>query len=298
MTLGLSNHSSVQDERGKGRAFLSPKEKENKEQQLADALRAASPDRLRMALADQLRQGNVRASLRVSAALTERGVAPCFRYESPTGYCTLPRREDFILSATRRQELESEGAVVIRDDEATQGEPSALSGKAEFILLCADLQWIATTYPKHKPEWNRAAGIFDPAKLMRTAAYLYWDGQRTPGQIAKALALSEQQQRECAWIQCLHVERWKHRLHKRQAIARARITAPVREGDKRAKGDQDTTIERRSDLWLCAELADWKPQRTATLYAMKTGLPLPRNLVAKQLAKLPKVRRTDEVLVI
>ena len=48
---------------------------------------------------------------------------------------------------------------------------------------------------------------------------------------------------------------------------------------------------------LCAGLVDWKPQGTATLYASMTGETLPRNIVGKQLGKLPKVRRIDEVVV-
>jgi hypothetical protein len=65
--------------------------------------------------------------------------------------------------------------------------------------------------------------------------------------------------------------------------------------DRRSAGEQDATIRRRLDLWICAEIGDWKPQRTADLYEMKTGEAIARNLVAKQLAKIPKVRRTSSV---
>ncbi len=84
-------------------------------------------------------------------------------------------------------------------------------------------------------------------------------------------------------------------MHLRWPIARARIADGIKAHDRRAQADQDATIKRRADLWLCAELADWKPQRTADLFAMLTGEVLPRNVVAKQLDKLPKVRRTDSV---
>ena len=168
--------------------------------------------------------------------------------------------------------------------------------EADFILMCADLQWIIARYPNHAPEWNRLTSIFDPTKFVKTAEYLHWYGRRTSGQVAKALALNEQQQRECAWIQCLHVGRWRERLYRRLSVAETRISSAVREGDKRPIPDQDATIKRRCDLWLCAELAEWKPQRTADFYLMKMGTMLPRNVVAKQLEKLPRVRRADEII--
>lgn len=259
-------------ERGGGRAFLSPDDKAlsslegmdddiTRENRLALALKNASTERLKSSLAHQVAELNTEGALRVSSELTLRGIAPCFR--------DIPINDEWL-----RQHW---------------------SG-VEPILLLVDLQWIVSAYPDHVPEWKRVESIFNPRKFRKTAEYLHWDGKRSSGQIAKALALTEQQQRECVWIQCLHVERWRRRLLKRLPIAQARIASDIRDRDKRPSADQDETINRRSDLWLCAELADWKPQRTATLYAMKTGKILPRNVVGKQLEKLPKVRRTDEVL--
>lgn len=265
----VTNPFEANKERGSGRAFLSPDDTalsdldgiddtKSRAGRLALVLHSTSTDRLKAALLDQLMQLNTDGAMRVSAELTARGIAPCFR-----------------------------GRPVER---------AFWCPEIDFILALGDMQWIVSTYPAHVPEWARAKAIFDPKRFRKGGEFLFWDGQRTPGQIAKALALTEQQQRECAWIQCLHVERWRSRLFKRWQIAAARVASAVREGDKRPSVDQDVTIKRRSDLWLCAELADWRPQRTATLYAAMTGETLPRNVVAKQLAKLPRVRRTDEVL--
>lgn len=270
MSIFQTETTQADKERGSGRAFLLPDDKalssldeatgdRSRSDRLALALRGASTDRLKVALVEQIKQLNTDGALRVSAELTARGIAPCFRG-------TFDKREWWL------------------------GIPDA-----DFILILGDLQWIITMYPNHRTEWQRAQPIFDPRRFRKTAEYLHWEGQRSAGQIAKALALTEAMQRESAWIQCLHVERWRHRLFKRLPIAHARITATIRENDRRLIGDQDATIKRRSDLWLCAELADWKPQRTASLYAMMTGETLPRNVVAKQLEKMPKVRRTDEV---
>lgn len=272
MSLCQTDISQASKERGAGRAFLLPDDTvlnnleeitddKSHSDRLALALRGASTDRLMVALVEQIKRLNTDGALRVSAELTVRGIAPCFRGN-------FDRRELWL------------------------GFPDA-----DLILMLGDLQWIATMHPNHITEWERAQSIFDPRRFRKTAEYLHWEGRRSAGQIAKALALTEQQQRECAWIQCLHVERWRQRLFKRLPIAQARIASAIRASDKRPNEDQDATIKRRSDLWLCAELADWKPQRTACLHGMMTGEPLPRNVVAKQLGKLPKVRRTDDVSV-
>lgn len=226
---------------------------------LALVLKGASTERLKTAFIDQIRHRNTDGALRVSAELATRGVAPCFR-----------------------------GIPVT--NEWWTGNPVS-----DFILLAADLQWIITAHPNHRTDWDRAQSIFDPAKFKKVAQYLYWDGRRTPGQVAKALGLSDEQQRECAWIQCLHVERWRTRLFMRLPVAQAKITGAVRATDRRHADEQDATIKRRVNLWQCAELANWKPQRTADFYAAMTGETLARNVVGNQLAKLPKVRRTDFV---
>jgi hypothetical protein len=268
----------VDEERGNHRAFLSgqstPQDDQDdqddqdedltidpddcdRSERLKLALQAVSAKKLKSSFIDQIKLGNDEAALRVSAELTTRRIAPCFR--------GLPVKREWW-----------------------SGNPDT-----DFIIMAADLQWLVSAYPDHRTEWSRAQSVFDPRKFKRAAQYLHWDGCRTAGQIAKALGLTEQQQRECAWIQCLHVERWRQRLHMRWPIAHAKIAAGIKAHDRRTEADQEATIKRRADLWLCAELADWKPQRTADLFAMLTGDTLPRNLVGKQLAKLPKVRRTD-----
>lgn len=251
------------NERGTARAFLSLPTSEQPTSQkrmerLTEVLALVSPERLKATFIDQLKQGNQDGALLVSAEMTRRGIAPCFR--------GLPVRREWWTGTD-----------------------------TDFALMVADLQWIVARHPKHQTEWERAQAIFDPRKFDQTAAYLHWNGNRTAGQVAKALGLTEAQQRECAWIQCLHVERWRQRLHIRWPIARTRIAEGIKAHDRRPQAEQDATIGRRSDLWLCAELADWRPQRTADLFAMLTGEVLPRNVVAKQLGKLPKVRRTDSV---
>lgn len=270
MDIPLTDLAQVSKKRGASRAFLSADDKLKLElasygmppkNELALALRNASTDQLKAALAKQLEALNEIAVLRVGYELTVRGIAPFAR----GNFAEDEQLQTFWRSVTP-------------------------------LLLLLDLQWIVAKYPSHTPEWLRLKSLFDPRKFGETAKYLHWDGQRSAGQIAKAMGLSEAQQRECAYLQYLAVERWRKRLNKRLPIAQAKIEAAIRASDKRPIADQDETIKRRCDLWVAAELSDWKPQRTAEIYCMMTGKTMSRSLVANQLAKLPKVRRTDKIV--
>lgn len=80
---------------------------------------------------------------------------------------------------------------------------------------------------------------------------------------------------------------------KRRPIMEERIASAVRSGDKRDVVSQEATILRRKHLWLCGEMAGWKPQRAADLYHMKTGIVLARNVVDNQLGKIRASCRSD-----
>lgn len=227
-------------------------------EELGLALSRASSDNLKSRLYTQIEDQNETRALIFGYELSRRGIPPCFR------------------------------GTNLNDGELFGPE----SGQV-FALL--DLQWIAMRYPRHKPHWGRAKGIFFPRNFTNAARFLLWGGRRSPGQIAVALNLTDQQQLECTRVEFTTVSRRRSRLIQRIPFARERITESVRMKDRRSTEEQDATIRRRVSLWICAELGDWKPQRTADWYEMKTGESIPRNLVAKQLAKLPKVRRTSSV---
>jgi hypothetical protein len=198
-----------------------------------------------------------RGALVVGVELSMRGVAPCFR--------------DVPFDPWFKDNVE-----------------------VDCILAKCDMQWIAIHYPSHLPTWQRVRGIFDPAKFAKTAEFVIWDGRRSAGYLSKALALTDSQQRECRLIKCLHVSRWWESLIKRRPLMEARIAAAVRSSDKRDVASQDETICRRKDLWLCGEMASWKPQRTADLYSMKTGIVLARNVVDNQSVKIRTSCRTGK----
>jgi len=226
-----------------------------KAKRMAHTMQGASTDHLKAEYLKRIVGLSEKHALAVGVELSMRGVAPCFR--------------DIPFDPWFKDNVE-----------------------ADCILAKCDMQWIAIRYPNHLPAWQRVRGIFDPARFARTASYTIWDGRRSPGYLSKALALTDNQQRECRLIQCLHVSRWRESLLKRRPVMEARIATAVRSGDKRDVASQDETIRRRKDLWLCAELADWKPQRTADLYGMKTGIVLARNVVDNQLGKIRASCRT------
>lgn len=242
-----------------GRAHPPP----SRDELLSIALSGASVCKLKEALLKQIYELNIRAIMRVSAELTIRGVPPCFRF-------------DF-----------SEDGQFLHHE----------SNEASHLMMLIDLQWIVSRYPTHKVNWKAAKALFNPVKFDKTADYLYWGGRRAPGQIATALGLTKYQQRECIWIQSLLMKRWRLNLLRRWPAATQRITADVLLKDGRPREAQDLTIQRRISLWLCGEFGDKKPQRTADFYQMLTGHKIPRNIVAKQLQKMPLVRRRGGISV-
>ncbi|MBT8567656.1 hypothetical protein G6698_06535 [Polynucleobacter paneuropaeus] len=201
---------------------------------------------------------NTKGALLVSAELTARGIAPYFRFNL---------------------------------DEASSRKVSNI--EANYILMIADLQWIVASYPKHQTNWDRAQPIFNPGAFLKTADYLFWDGIRSGGQVTKALGLTKPQQLECCWIKPIAIGHWQSTLMRQLPAMRALISEGVRSKDRRAEEFQNLTVRRRTDLWLCSQMANRKPQRTADYYRMLTGEKLTRSLVAKQLGKIPKKRRTS-----
>lgn len=250
--------SPHQEEEGRLRGLISalPDLDTAKANRIVQTMQSASTERLKIAYLHKILEFNEAGALAIGLELSIRGVAPCFR--------------DVPYDPWFQNNID-----------------------AECILTICDMQWIALRYPEHLTPWQRTRGIFDPTKFAKSAKYLIWDGRRSPGYFSKALGLTDSQQRECRLIQCLHVSRWRESLMKRRPIMEDRIAAAVRSGDKRDVARQEITIRRRKDLWLCGEMAGWKPQRASDLYHMKTGIVLARNVVDNQLGKIRASCRSD-----
>ena len=255
---GLGNTSPIQAHR----AALDSLENgtNSKEDALRQALAKASLDQLKRSLQNQTESLNEGAALRLSQEFTRRGIAPCFR--------GLPVRNDPWWKTT--------------------------TDEVNFILLSADLEWLVSRYPNHKTNWRsmRYALSPDQSKREKAISYLLNDGEREAPQIALALGLTDDMQRELAWAQLLNTKRWVDRLHGRLPFAEAAIRDDVDSRPWKSKAPKENTIMRRLALWQCAELGVWKPQRAAEFYKMLTGESMTRQAVSEQLVKLPKVRRS------
>ncbi len=242
-----------------------------REARLVTLLASASNEQLiaslRVALGDSEKSDspilNVAAVLRVGHELTKRGVAPVFR--GIPYYCGL------------------------------KGISPAWQGvDTDEAMLMLDAQWVAKRYPSHSPEWKRAEGIFDSRKFEGACSFLHWSGRRAPGQIVKAMSLSEGQQRELAFIHAQSEERYHQRMWRALPKAEVLITDAIRAKDRRPQLEQDLTIRLRVALWQAAVLGDWKPTRVASLLAMQiNGYLLPRNRVGALLQKLPSLRECE-----
>ena len=200
---------------------------------------------------------NSKGALLVSAELTARGIAPYF-------WLNLDNDSSHRMSSI----------------------------EVNYILMVADLQWIIARYPKHKTKWDRAQTIFNPGTFVKTADFLFWDGIRTGGQVAKAMGLTKLQQLECCWIKTIEIGQWQATLMRQLPAMRSLINDHVRSKDRRDEEYRVLTVKRRTNLWLCSRMADKKPQQTANYYHMLTGEKLGRNLVARQLGKIPRMRRS------
>ncbi len=254
--------NTATEERGP-RAFLSPDDKiiidsiedqPSRTERLAQALKRADVDQLKRRLADCIRRREEAAAAAISSELVARGIPPVF------------------------YGIERIDAAMLAPEDA------------RMILLTADLQWLRHRYPSHRPAWQRLESLFTHPTLEQSKLdYLFYDGNRTSGAMVKALALTIEQQRECCFLQVEGVKRWTAALFLRWAVARTQIEAGIRDKDRRPVEAQDATIAVRSNLWICAELAKWKPQPTADLYMAMTGKTMPRNAAQQHLDRLPKV---------
>lgn len=225
----------------------------DRDARLAAALAGTSVDRLLEKFREFVVFGHTEAdehkALRVAGELDRRGIAPVFR---------LPHDPVHVLDPLARR----------------------------IVALC-DLQWLRARYPSQKAVWSSMRGVFslDYEKAVKAWNFALWNGQRAPVHLVKGLGLSDSQVQELAWIIPAHVGKVRRVIHEQRTRVAERIADAVKEGrDRRGEADKAATVARRVVLWGCAMLADWKPKRTAELFAMTpSGEVLPRNIVGRHL---------------
>lgn len=167
-------------------------------------------------------------------------------------------------------------------------EPDPDDPGQRFDLFLYDAEWLAVRYPEHKARFSRWQGIFRGRQFHQTVAYAFWDGRREAWQFGSCLGLTSEQRQECCYAGGGKIGPIRAHIRKTRSDALSRISEAVWNGKSGGQTEEErvTTIRRRQALWECACLSEWKPQRTAHLYGMLTGEEIPRNVVAKQLAKI------------
>lgn len=157
-----------------------------------------------------------------------------------------------------------------------------------FDIFMADAQWIATRYPEQKPMFSRYGRLFLPSAFHATAQFIFYFGKTPAWKIVKGLALTEDQQWECHWLQSGPLATKRRFVQGRLPIVREELWQALFHGRRGGQTEKEciATIQRRRALWLCNAMANRRPQRTADLFEMMTGEKIGRNVVAKQLEKI------------
>lgn len=150
-------------------------------------------------------------------------------------------------------------------------------------LFAADLQWLVTQYPNQEPLYTRWRGMWKQTAFHPTSDYIAENyPRRAMYWFCKGLRIDDDQQRELHIIKRENLQRELGRLRAELEPTRIALTARYHARDSRYKTEDDqATITRRLNIWFCGSLAQWKPQRTATLYEAHTGEAITRQLAQK-----------------
>jgi hypothetical protein len=151
-----------------------------------------------------------------------------------------------------------------------------------FDLLAHDLQWVMSMYPD---QWRHAkgghSGMLHGASWLAVAEH-YWStkNQRDTWLMVRQVALTVDQQWECAFLRSAPVKRAALGLAIRQATVQRAITGRLAEANRVARGRSplEPAYERRFKVWVCGEMTDRSPTKTARLYELWTGAALTRSV--------------------
>lgn len=161
-------------------------------------------------------------------------------------------------------------------------EPDSDKPDQYLDLLTYDLEWIAKSLPKHKTLYERWQKFTDKRYFHSTALFIFNGMGRGKFRISKAtkgLSLTDAIQVEC---NLLKLDKQRSRLEQLK-----RLSEEVKEHlkDKHTlrllksssivmlKNEDLKIINRRTNIWLCANLAKWSPVLTGRYYDALTGYP-------------------------
>lgn len=174
-----------------------------------------------------------------------------------------------------------------------------LTDMQSFDLLAHDLQWIAAMYPDHDRKANGGySGMLRGTSWLSVAEH-YWS-TKNRGEawlMVRQLALSDDQQWECAFLRSAPIKLAANGLHIRQATVYRSIMDRLREAKRTARGcyPLEPAYERRFKVWVCGEITGRSPTKVARLYEMWTGSEIARSVAYSDLewihAHVPESRK-------
>lgn len=170
-----------------------------------------------------------------------------------------------------------------------------LSLNERFDLFVYDARWIMRRHPEQVAvvRYEQSKRMFKESTFHQAAHFTFFYGQRPPGKIAGGLALSDEQQWECAWLRSKHISKQADAIALMRPTVRKRLKEPIYSARNKAFTDDGAaaSLLRRERLWLCSQMFGNSPTKIAQRYEQMTGDPIARNLVAKQLQTITAALR-------
>lgn len=171
--------------------------------------------------------------------------------------------------------------------------PNDASVGQRRILVLGDLTWLRHWHPDHHKEvrYQRGKAMLTGSETMfvREAEYAFHDGKRPVWQIVAKLSMSEQQQFEVAYLRSAPVKR---KVAAIDAMSK-RVLDALRDSLSKTRrvsfglAEALESAERQHTLWRCSRMVpNGSPTKAAQLYEKMTGIPITRQVAAKQLAKV------------
>jgi len=220
----------------------------------------------------------------------------------------LPRQPSEKLCASLRTAFRSGQRVasfLLAEELMARGVPPSLrdmelerlnlSLNERFDLFVYDARWIMRRYPGQVElvRYEQSKRLFRESTFHQAALFTFFYGQRPPGKIAGGMALTEEQQWECAWLRSKHITKRADAIALQRPTVRKRLKEPIYAGRNKAFTDDDAaaSLLRRERLWMCSQMFGDSPTKVARRYEQMTGKPIARNVVAKQLQTIANVLR-------
>lgn len=197
----------------------------------------------------------------MAAELIERGIPPCFWHQ------------------------------VLALDDATSEQ------RADLVL--ADLAWVRRWYPDHAKavRYRRGKTLLTGSEtdFRRETEFAFYQGKRPAWKLVGSMSLTERQQWEAAYLRSTAIKREANATDLMCECVQQALSDDLKAARKTAtfsEIDAELSLRRRLAIWRCSRMVKGgSPTEIANRFMQMTGIPITRQAVAKQLAKVRAVLR-------